>query len=79
MAKEQVNHPDHYNQGEIECIDAMLSAFTKEEVIAFCKLSAFKYVWRSGDKEENSETLDMGKAVWYLNKAKALLSDVIVK
>ena len=26
-SKEQVNHPEHYNQGNIECIDAMLSAY----------------------------------------------------
>lgn len=30
--KEMVNHPQHYNQGSIECIDAMVSAFGKEDV-----------------------------------------------
>ena len=66
-----VNHPSHYNQGNIECIDAMQAAYTKEEVIAFCKLNAFKYIWRAGNKGETLE--DLQKADWYLDKAIELL------
>ena len=50
---EQVNHPSHYASGGIECIDAMEAAFGKAEVASFCKLNAFKYLWRcfkKGDK-----------------------------
>jgi hypothetical protein len=32
--------------GEIECIDAMVSAFGTEHVRIFCQLNAFKYIWR---------------------------------
>ena len=64
--KEMVNHPQHYNQGSIECIDAMASAFGKEEVKSFCKLNAFKYLWRLGCKDE--EIQEVGKIKWYLDK-----------
>lgn len=60
-----VHHPKHYNQGNIECIDAMLSAFTTEEVMAFCKLNAFKYIWRADNKGKEK---DAEKAQWYINK-----------
>ena len=70
--KEAVNHPSHYNQGGIECIDAMVAAFGKEAVENFCLCNAFKYVWRNRDKN-GSEDID--KAIWYLNKIKELCSD----
>ena len=73
--EEQVNHPSHYNQGGIECIDAMVSAFGNDSVITFCKLNAFKYIWRSGSKDGNSESQDLSKAVWYLNKATELIDE----
>ena len=61
----RVDHPSHYNNGSIECIEAMLSAFTSDEVAAFCKLNAFKYIWRATSK---GQIEDMEKAQWYLNK-----------
>ena len=63
---DNVNHPSHYKQGDIECIDAMRQQFTKEEVIAFCKLNAFKYLWRSNHKGTPQQDID--KANWYLNQ-----------
>lgn len=62
---DKVIHPDHYNQGEIECIDAMISAYGVEAVKSFCLCNAFKYVWRTRDK--NGEE-DIKKAQWYLLK-----------
>jgi hypothetical protein len=62
---EQVNHPSHYASGGIECIDAMEAAFGKAEVASFCKLNAFKYIWRESSKQGN---VSIGKAIWYLNK-----------
>lgn len=67
-----VNHPSHYNQGGIECIDAMVSAFGTEAVSNFCIVNAFKYVWRS--KLKNG-TEDIDKAIWYLNKVKELCDE----
>lgn len=67
---DQVNHPSHYNQGGIECIEAMESAFGTEAVAAFCKCNAFKYLWRS-DYKNGIE--DVEKALWYLNKLLEIL------
>eukprot|EP01051_Picozoa_sp_SAG22_P006953 SAG22_NODE_473_length_10069_cov_17.183250_9_plen_58_part_00 len=39
--------PSHYTQGPIECIQAIESAYAPEEVAAFCRINAFKYIWRS--------------------------------
>lgn len=64
-----VNHPTHYTQGNIECIDAMESAFGVEELAAYCKIAAFKYIWRC--KLKNGLE-DVDKAIWYLRKFKEL-------
>ena len=63
--KEEINHPDRYKNGGYECIDVMEAIFGKEAVMAFCKLNAFKYIWRS---EKKGHTEDLKKAIWYLNK-----------
>ena len=68
----EVNHPSHYNQGDVECIDAMKSAFGKEAVKDFCLCNAFKYIWRSRSKNGIE---DIQKAKWYLNKFKELEED----
>lgn len=65
MKNNSVTHPSHYTNGNIECIDAMVSAFGKEQVAYFCKLNAFKYIWRS---ELKNGLEDIKKAQWYINK-----------
>ena len=70
---EQVNHPSHYNQGGIECIDAMEAAFGPVATTNFYHLNAFKYLWRAGQKEGNSTVQDFEKAGWYINKAVELV------
>ena len=65
---ENVNHPPHYSSetdSGIECIDGMLAAFGYEEVMSFCKINAFKYLWRM--KRKNGME-DFNKAMWYLKK-----------
>lgn len=62
-----VNHPNHYNQGSIECIDALLSAYGPSAVSDFCLCNAFKYLWRCRNKNAFSD--DLGKAKWYIDKA----------
>lgn len=66
---DNVNHPSHYNQGDIECIDAMTAAFGKEAVAHFCICNTFKYIWRTEHK--NGEE-DIDKALWYFRKYKEL-------
>ena len=68
-----VDHPAHYNRGNIECINAMIAAFGKAEVAVFCKINAFKYLWRAENKGKYKE--DMEKSSWYINKANELITD----
>ena len=63
MTHDPVNHPDHYTNGSIECIDAIRSALTPEEFRGYLKGNIIKYVWRERIKGQN-ESLD--KAGWYL-------------
>jgi len=70
--KDDINSPDHYT-GDIECIDAMRQVATDEEFIGYCRLAAFKYLWRcnyKGNKEK-----DLRKAHWYLTKVVAVLDE----
>lgn len=60
-----INHPSHYTQGSIECIEAMEAAFGAAELATYCKIAAFKYIWRC-ELKNGSE--DIKKAIWYLNK-----------
>lgn len=62
---DSVFSPSHYNQGDIECIDAMESAYGTEAVMHFCMCNAFKYQWRF--KEKNGKE-DILKCQWYQNK-----------
>lgn len=60
-----VDHPIHYNQGQYECIDVMQDVFGTAATQHFCKLNAFKYIWREGAKNGRQ---DVEKAKWYLTK-----------
>lgn len=51
--------------GKYECIDVMTDVFGVDAVRNFCKLNAFKYIWREQNK---NGVEDIKKAVWYLNK-----------
>lgn len=63
--EDKVNHPSHYTQGGIECIDAMEGALGKQVVMDFCLGNAFKYIFRCKNKNGLE---DVKKANWYLNK-----------
>lgn len=63
---ERVNHPEHYNGGNIECIDALEAAVSGLQGIeAFCAANAIKYLWRW--KRKNG-TEDLEKAKWYIDQ-----------
>lgn len=64
--KEMVNHPSHYCQGDMECIDGLIGAFGRKEVSTFCKINAMKYIWRLGHKDDEAQ--EIGKIKWYLDK-----------
>lgn len=64
-----INHPSHYTQGNVECLEAMISAFGVEAVRMFCICNAFKYLWRHQHKNGIE---DLNKADFYINKFKEL-------
>ena len=65
---EHVNHPTHYNiEGRRECIEEMRLMFGDEAVKSWCILTAYKYRYRAGNKQDNSAAQDNAKAEWYLN------------
>jgi hypothetical protein len=66
VAKDNVNHPSHYTQGKIECIDAIEEA-TKGlfGISAVCVANVIKYIWRYKFKNGIE---DLKKARWYLDK-----------
>lgn len=73
MSKDLVNHPDHYTQGGIECIDAIESALGKDGFKAFLAGQVMKYVWRYQHKNGAE---DIAKANWYLQKLKEKTDEV---
>jgi hypothetical protein len=58
-----INHPRHYTEGEVECIEAIKSALTEEEWVGYLKGNIFKYVWRERHK---GGVESLKKARWYL-------------
>lgn len=68
-----VNHPQHYADSKVECIDAMVQVFGKEAVMNYCLINSFKYEWRRKDKDNESQ--DVQKALWYFDKYKELLNE----
>lgn len=68
---DNVNHPEHYTSGKVECIDAMTEVFGVEAVKYFCLCNAFKYHWRHTQKNGQE---DIAKAVWYMDKYRELVN-----
>lgn len=60
-----VNHPSHYTQGDIECIDAIKAALGPEGFKQYCRGACLKYLWRT---EHKNGLEDLQKCAWYLNR-----------
>ena len=58
--------PSHYNSGKISCWDAIIAAYGEEEAKIWAKITAFKYLWRLGKKDDILQ--ELGKEQWYINK-----------
>jgi hypothetical protein len=67
MKEDLVNHPKHYNQGGIECIDAIRAMLSSEEFIGYLRGNSLKYRWRFRYK---NGVQDLDKAEWYENRLK---------
>lgn len=63
---DNINHPSHYTQGGIECIDAIKASMTYHEYAGYLKGNCIKYLWRYRNKGRAVE--DLKKAQWYLDK-----------
>ena len=63
-----VNHPNHYTQGGIECIDALNAMVTgyEDPVQACLAWQSVKYVWRHPFK--GNPVQDLKKARFYLDR-----------
>jgi hypothetical protein len=71
---EEAIRPDHYNSGDISCMDAIIAAFGIEEAKIWAKITAFKYIWRFGKKDDEAQ--EAGKIKWYLDKYLELRDNV---
>ena len=59
-----VQHPSHYTQGGIECIEAIRASMTADGFCDYCKGNIVKYIWRWRDK---GGVEDLRKASVYLD------------
>ncbi len=68
-----INSPSHYNQGKIECIDALEASMSSIEYEGYLKGSAIKYLWRC--RYKNNMVEDLNKSIWYSQRlAKHILA-----
>ena len=66
-----VNHPGHYCNGGVECIDAIKGSMADSAAFrGFLKGNVMKYVFRY---EQKNGVEDLKKARWYLER---LIGDV---
>lgn len=61
-----VNKPKHYNNGNIEAIEAIKASMSNEEFKGYLKGNVLKYLWRYNYKKKPVE--DLRKCKWYLEK-----------
>lgn len=62
LVKDNVNHPSHYTDGNIEVID-----YIDDKRLSYCLGNAVKYISRAGKKSKKTQIEDLEKAVWYIN------------
>ena len=61
-----VEHPSHYTNGSIECIEAIKESMCPAGFVDYCKGNVLKYLWRW---ERKGGLQDLKKAQVYLNWA----------
>ena len=64
MQSDNVNHPSHYIQGGIECIEAIKASMTSDGFQDYCKGNCLKYIWLWRQK---GGVEDLKKAKVYLD------------
>lgn len=68
MQRDDINHPSHYTQGNIEVID-----YIEDKKLGYRLGNVVKYVSRAGHKDDAIK--DLKKARWYLNREIAKRED----
>lgn len=63
MPIDNVNHPNHYIKGGLECIKVIKAQLTKEQYQGYLYGNVLKYMWRWQDKNGLE---DLRKAAKYL-------------
>lgn len=85
---EMVNHPQHYNNYDVEVVDMMEKIWGTKATMEWCKMTAYKYRMRMGTKPAEDDTKeamknklleDFNKEQWYLDKAEELKSKLFDK
>ena len=72
MEKEMINHPQHYNNGNIEVVDIWKDQLSTEELKGAFKSNIIKYILRA-DYKNGLE--DYKKAQVYMNWLVELLEE----
>lgn len=67
---DNVNHPSHYTDGNIEVID-----YIEDKKLNYHLGNVVKYVSRAGKKDSNKTIEDLKKARWYLDRYIEKLED----
>jgi len=70
---DMVESPPHYNNGGIECIEAIEAMLSRDEYIGYLRGNALKYMWRFRYKSKPFE--DLRKARWYEERLMKFLLD----
>ncbi len=60
---DNVNHPSHYTDGQIEVIE-----FIEDKKFGYNLGNAVKYISRAGKKDPEKTIEDLRKAVWYISR-----------
>ena len=63
MKNDNVNHPSHYTDGNIEVID-----YIEDKGFGYHLGNAIKYISRAGKKDPKKTAEDLRKAVWYIER-----------
>ena len=66
LSKDAVNHPDHYNNGAIECIEYLKDNMSWQGFTGYLEGNCKKYLHRWRYKKKPVE--DLKKARWYLDR-----------
>ena len=66
IQEDLVNHPSHYADGGIECIEAIEAQLTVEEYRGYLRGNCAKYLWRCNLKGKPKQ--DLEKCQWYLQR-----------